>query len=1036
MAARDARRRAGARSARGAAKQKRRLGRVELSRLHPSFSPSPSLCHCSATRRLLPTARSRKKRQAHVALMPEEKQQQHLNLFSLRGPGSVKFGAVPSRFAATIGTTAATTPEPAATTPAPMQPPPNLMLDVRHPKVGGLGNVVTATEVPHDATVGDLTDALRRNLGFEPTKKFTLLFAGTRLSCPTEPLDDLGIRSGHQIMLVQVGHEPTGPIARKLAASQPAVGNATTTPTPSGASPSVAAAAAAASSTATGKIKVCFVTQRKLELPFTPDMTVIGLKRLLEAKGEGSPASFRLFYAGKELQDSLALGHYKVVDGASVQLTLRTVPISATSAAIASGGAGGLLQTTAGGGYGGASGSYGKREGRFVGLRNQGATCYLNSLIQSLYMTPDFRDAVSSLGASDGAGTALPKFTGALVELFASLTHAPSAVSTEALTTALSWGPVSRQQDVHEFWTLLCERLETDLKGTEHAKMVEALFEGEQRDYVRCHECGTVSYRKDQFRDLKLVVPEEKKPEAPTAVVPFSGAGHTLSGATTTTAAAAAAATTAAAAMAAATTATATTASSTATTTASSTATSSTDTDGPSAAGNPANEVAAAAAKAAAPAAAQRADVQSGLREMLQPEQMNGDEQYSCDCCGRKTDAERGVELTKLPKILTVQLKRFGFDFRTHARHKVNTPFAFDTTLDMSPFVAAVAAEQKQQQPEVEGGKGDASPRSGTVAGGTAGGSTTAGAGAAAAMSTTPGKASAEAGATAADSPTSTLTSTLAPSSPSVPAPPHTDVAVDVTDAAVPDAAVPDAAVPDAYMPDAAMPDADTLDAARAAVVTRGDLEEGCARGKAAAGTDDSPPPPPPNLQYELYAVLVHSGSASFGHYYALIKDVGHGEWHEFNDSLVKPIKESELQRAWGSAAATSGWSSSSSAYMLLYRQKLAPAAEQGGLVAPRGQKAGADQVTTASVAGSGGAASYASTHGSGAGADGLGRLNFFAMPEANGADFKRLRLTPPRSAAGDDSGAVEPMALTTPADLNATGEAEDDLASVNPYFF
>ena len=95
--------------------------------------------------------------------------------------------------------------------------------------------------------------------------------------------------------------------------------------------------------------------------------------------------------------------------------------------------------------------------------------------------------------------------------------------------------------------------------------MVEALFEGEQRDYVRCHECGTVSYRKDQFRDLKLVVPsaaEEKKLEAPTALIPFSGAGHTLSGATTTTAA-------------------------TATTTAGSTAPPSADADGPSAAGSP-----------------------------------------------------------------------------------------------------------------------------------------------------------------------------------------------------------------------------------------------------------------------------------------------------------------------------------------------------------------------------------------------------------------------------------------------------------------
>ena len=230
--------------------------------------------------------------------MPDEQQQQ-ANPFSLRGPGGpVKFG---TQFAAGIGAAVATTPEPAASPAAMMPPPPNLMLDVRHPKADGLGNVVTATEVPHDATVGDLNDVLRRNLGFESTKKFTLIFCGTKLSCPTEPLDDLGIRSGHQIFLVSVGHEPTGPIAHKLAASRPAVGNATTSPIPSSASPSVAGAAsssssittvaAAAASTATGNIKVCFVTQRKLELPFTPDMTVMGLKRLLEAKGEGSPAS-------------------------------------------------------------------------------------------------------------------------------------------------------------------------------------------------------------------------------------------------------------------------------------------------------------------------------------------------------------------------------------------------------------------------------------------------------------------------------------------------------------------------------------------------------------------------------------------------------------------------------------------------------------------------------------------------------------------------------------------------------------------------
>jgi ubiquitin carboxyl-terminal hydrolase 47 len=31
---------------------------------------------------------------------------------------------------------------------------------------------------------------------------------------------------------------------------------------------------------------------------------------------------------------------------------------------------------------------------RFVGLSNQGATCYMNSLLQTLYMTPEFRAAL------------------------------------------------------------------------------------------------------------------------------------------------------------------------------------------------------------------------------------------------------------------------------------------------------------------------------------------------------------------------------------------------------------------------------------------------------------------------------------------------------------------------------------------------------------------------------------------------------------------------------------------------------------------
>merc|ERR1719249_366621 len=37
----------------------------------------------------------------------------------------------------------------------------------------------------------------------------------------------------------------------------------------------------------------------------------------------------------------------------------------------------------------------------FVGLQNQGATCYLNSLIQTLFLTPEFRRELFSLSRSE-----------------------------------------------------------------------------------------------------------------------------------------------------------------------------------------------------------------------------------------------------------------------------------------------------------------------------------------------------------------------------------------------------------------------------------------------------------------------------------------------------------------------------------------------------------------------------------------------------------------------------------------------------------
>ena len=43
---------------------------------------------------------------------------------------------------------------------------------------------------------------------------------------------------------------------------------------------------------------------------------------------------------------------------------------------------------------------------------------------------------------------------------------------------------------------------------------------------------------------------------------------------------------------------------------------------------------------------------------------------------------------------------------------------------------------------------------------------------------------------------------------------------------------------------------------------------------------------------YELFSILIHSGSAMGGHYYAYIRSFQDGNWYNFNDSSVTKISD------------------------------------------------------------------------------------------------------------------------------------------------
>lgn len=44
------------------------------------------------------------------------------------------------------------------------------------------------------------------------------------------------------------------------------------------------------------------------------------------------------------------------------------------------------------------------------------------------------------------------------------------------------------------------------------------------------------------------------------------------------------------------------------------------------------------------------------------------------------------------------------------------------------------------------------------------------------------------------------------------------------------------------------------------------------------------------SLIFELFSVMVHSGSAAGGHYYACIKSFSDGLWYSFNDQHVSKV--------------------------------------------------------------------------------------------------------------------------------------------------